>query len=633
MRTKNLIYGLFAALTVMGCSSEENITTDNGQNTGSEESHYLTVNILGGEGTTKSRADANYQYGTEAENKVNSVRFYFFKSNGDPALVKKSTSGGYVSYCDVKNPSTTAGTTENIEKVVNATVILNYKNDEEKPAKMVAVVNPIADTDASKNKLEKSLKLSELQAYVDDYSDAYTIDNTKYFLMTSSVYADNGSEIIAADLKDENLQQTTALAEANPVDIYVERVVAKVSFDLSNSSLSGKTTDSDGNIYVPALQKSSSTSGTSAIKTFGDEGKELYIKLVGWNVTATTDNSYLFKKIDPTWSTSVWGSSNSWTSPTYHRSYWAENPSSATIALPTIASKANTSSGGYTAFNTVTINKTANATSTSSIAGATAYGFNSTDVAYVQENAGTPSGTTALPHTKVIIAAQLCTKGNDNTYSPATIYEYTNNRYTAADSTACKQLMINAATPNVYVQDNTNGTVTVGDNKYKLVSPEDLWLVSAIKAGKVTVYDVVNDTQSYKSYLQLASGKTASSYYSISGSGSDKKATAYSSASDINNALLDNGVYANVYKDGYCYYYFDIQHLGYDVTNATFGKYGVVRNHLYACDLTAIYGIGTPVPDPEEIIVPEKPSEDVYVAAKINILSWRIVNNKITLEW
>lgn len=64
------------------------------------------------------------------------------------------------------------------------------------------------------------------------------------------------------------------------------------------------------------------------------------------------------------------------------------------------------------------------------------------------------------------------------------------------------------------------------------------------------------------------------------------------------------------------------------------GWFGVVRNHIYKVNLTGIFGLGTPVFDPDEIIIPEKPEEkDVYLAADIRILSWRIVDHGYELNW
>ena len=63
-------------------------------------------------------------------------------------------------------------------------------------------------------------------------------------------------------------------------------------------------------------------------------------------------------------------------------------------------------------------------------------------------------------------------------------------------------------------------------------------------------------------------------------------------------------------------------------------KYGIVRNHIYDIAINSVSGLGTPVLDPEEVIVPQKPTNDeTYLGARINILSWRVVKQNIDLEW
>ena len=96
----------------------------------------------------------------------------------------------------------------------------------------------------------------------------------------------------------------------------------------------------------------------------------------------------------------------------------------------------------------------------------------------------------------------------------------------------------------------------------------------------------------------------------------------------INGKLADKTVVdrALVWKNGMTYYYYVIKHLG--------NQEGVVRNHIYDTTVTKIAGLGTPVYDPEEVIYPEKPDEnDHYIAAQINILSWRLVKNNYELKW
>ena len=87
------------------------------------------------------------------------------------------------------------------------------------------------------------------------------------------------------------------------------------------------------------------------------------------------------------------------------------------------------------------------------------------------------------------------------------------------------------------------------------------------------------------------------------------------------DADLQNMPHAKIWKNGATYFYFDIEQFG--------NKAGVVRNHLYDTSLTKIAGLGTPVYNPDEDIIPEKPvDEDTYIAAKVKILSWRLITSK-----
>ena len=99
-------------------------------------------------------------------------------------------------------------------------------------------------------------------------------------------------------------------------------------------------------------------------------------------------------------------------------------------------------------------------------------------------------------------------------------------------------------------------------------------------------------------------------------------------ATEINGKLADKEVVdrALVWKDGMTYYFYEIRHLDTEK--------GVVRNHIYETNVTKIAGLGTPVYDPEKVIYPEIPDpNDHFIAAQINILSWRLVKNDYELKW
>ena len=127
-------------------------------------------------------------------------------------------------------------------------------------------------------------------------------------------------------------------------------------------------------------------------------------------------------------------------------------------------------------------------------------------------------------------------------------------------------------------------------------------------------------------------------YFAISDDSKSKKWFKYENGTykSIDVAVINEELAsvqpARVYKEGMTYYYTDIRHLANDTEKI--GAYGVVRNHVYRVNITDIQGFGTPVYDPEvDFITPEKPVDiDTFVAAQINILSWRVVDNTTTLQ-
>lgn len=126
------------------------------------------------------------------------------------------------------------------------------------------------------------------------------------------------------------------------------------------------------------------------------------------------------------------------------------------------------------------------------------------------------------------------------------------------------------------------------------------------------------DAESYEVRFQLAADAPTTGWYSFDG-------TQYTAVANVNGELAKIEP-AKVWKGGKTYYYADVKHLG--------DAYGIVRNHSYKINITGVKGWGTPVYDPNmEIETPVKPTDkETYIAAEINVLSWRVVSNDVTLE-
>lgn len=561
-----------AMLSLASCSSDEPVIAGNEELT---EAKYLSVNIasnmVGSRAAGDQVADGNsiYEAGQAAENEVSNIRFFFFDENGDALEVKAASNKNWV---DVV-PTTAEGgeNMPNIEKALDAMIILE-KGDKE-PTSIIAVLNHPFDYSST------MVSKSELTDMVGSYTTA------SGFPMSNSVYKTADGKMYAEVPVAGHMYSTPSAAKGNPITIYVERVHAKVRVNVA-SELTKGTKLADG-IYQPGV----SADGNGQFK-----GKDLCIKILGWNVTNTANKSYLVKHIDTAWPADMFGASEPWNYPAFFRSYWAVNPALTAIDDYTYGNFNNGATGAQ--------NKAMGA------------------YTYLQENAADldswNSRSTVRP-SQVIIAAQLGTYEN-GVFTEAEVAEWAFNRYSVDE---LKTAMLYVA-PNYYKKVTENG-----NEVFRQISADDITFKTAMA---VTPGLDWRGTGRYYVYAQLTDEAAAASWHRSNVAGNTDVIT----AANLNEALKGLG-HAKIWSQGYTYYYFDIRHLA-DALDAdgkdNGGFYGVVRNHLYDAAIKSLVGLGTPVYDPTEVIYPEKPTDDdTYIAADIKILSWRLVKQDVELEW
>ena len=95
---------------------------------------------------------------------------------------------------------------------------------------------------------------------------------------------------------------------------------------------------------------------------------------------------------------------------------------------------------------------------------------------------------------------------------------------------------------------------------------------------------------------------------------------------EINTALASIQP-ALLYAGGFTYYHTPIVHKFTDPVTK-----GVVRNHIYQINVNSIKGYGTPITYNNVVTPVTPPLSESYVAAEINILSWRTVTYDVDIK-
>lgn len=271
-----------AAFAFSACTSEDAV--ENNPNVEGVKS-YVAVNINNvGAGTRAT--DGGYADGVANENQINAVRFYFFTANGDAYKMKNGQS-----YVEKQNPTGEAKNDPNVEKITDAMLVIEGATATA-PHSMIAVVNPGT---LEAGVLKANMTKAEVEAAV---AGQNFVDNgavAKDFVMSNSVYAEDNQPVCVSDITG-HVATKQADAISNPVDIYVERVAAKLT-STANGAQEGK--------YLV---------GTTT------NGQDVFAVIKGWGIAKETTGANLIKKIDATWSVADLGFE--WNHPAYFRSYW-----------------------------------------------------------------------------------------------------------------------------------------------------------------------------------------------------------------------------------------------------------------------------------------------------------------------
>ncbi|WP_443704149.1 Mfa1 family fimbria major subunit [Prevotellamassilia timonensis] len=570
MKISKLFPFACVALMMSACASDKE-EIGNGTKPGSDP-QYLAVNIVN-VGATPTTRTTDYENGTAGESAIKKVRFYFFNGDGSPYLIKTGIDGGGDKNWLEASPADdtpTSGAPSQIEKITQTVLVINGVQAAA-PAAIVAVVNPetVEATTLQNEKGGDVMRLSELRYSAvgrNFYKKHATTGAVSEFVMSNSVYV-NAGEDVCASLVAGHVTTSAETAKAKPVDLYVERVVAKVTADVDNEAFEhGNGTNWEANKY-----------GTkNPVGKSGDY--DVYAVIEGWGLANENGKAEIEKQVNKTWADGTLGFTP-WTTSDYHRCFWEKS----------VGFDAGT--GG---------NQPVNPT------------FNQLkakmqDVLYTLPNTPESKVTNLKDNdlTKFAVAATLKYKDAAGNWHNAEICRYNG--------------------VSILGIDNLKRQVALTFSQY--YTSTDATNYTQLSKDDIDFKDPDGTMQQYRVTPTLANDPAGTKkYYTKTTTGTTPTFTEVPKAEVLAAIEADK---AEIRRDGRAYYYVPIKHLG---GPGELAEYGIVRNHFYKITLTGITGFGTPVYDPDKVVKPAVPTyQDTYLAARVQVLQWRVVNQNASL--
>lgn len=572
MNKIKLIPLALAAFMFSACSSED---TENGGGNNNVDVSYLSVNIQNvGEAMSRAEYDdqkgGTYEDGTQDESTISDVRFYFFNADGSPYLLKKKlatdpdhnwmTPSEDINGTDKDNDHT-------VEQISKTVLVINGEN-KVAPHSVVAVIN---SSSLTKNTLGENalgngaLSLSELR----EKQDTKFYNAGANFVMSNSIYMKDNNEEYAVPVSG-HVYTSDKEAEKDPIEIYVERVAAKVTTTLNTSHENWE----EGTASTWGEEKWAYKLSEKLNNKY-----DVYAVVDGWSVADANGRATVEKAaLSGTWTDELLGI-KPWTTGDYHRCFWE-------TSVPFM----NGNKVVNQSFKDITTNFGNSVYTLPNTPAAT------TDFADKMENS----------LTKVIVAAHLYYKDENGNYKPAEICKYKGIQYLGAKNVL--KVVANEI-KNTYCKKDADGS-------FVSITEDDLAFATSVPTGSTT------QLMDYEVIPQINSKKTIELF--------DNNHNPVT-IDVVNKALAAETNKAQVRTEGCVYYYTPIRHLASEETKL--GYYGVVRNHSYKVNIQEIKGFGTPVFDPKKEIDPTLPEEkDIFLAARINVLSWRVVNSNVNLD-
>ena len=580
---KIFLWGLMATLALGSCTEDSGVASGNGETDGTEGTAYLTVRITNAGAGTKAAGneDNPFENGSETEHTVSDARFFFYDTAGD-----------FVTEATVWNGGTAVEGDGNIEFDGNSVIVLRGLTSNNYPNYLVTALNvPAGFTPANTlTEMEKTLSGGEAGIYKSTSAKNFIMSTTSYARATGST-----TPYYVTELQPSNFSLEPVVANpANVVNIYVERLAAKVTLGISDALKANA--DINGRYKLSVTVAGGDNDAESGnTETPAVAAEDIYVELLGWALNATAKSSYLVKNIDQTWTDQ--GLGFAWNDATNYRSYWGKSCNYGIDSYPT--------EGGDVVTNQY-LNYISSGDITNTVGAASAYCAENTNNATIAAK--------AAARTSILLKAKICDANG-----------------TALDMVRYNGVLFENES---YIDYLLNATQ----------ADWDAWYCSAGTPGEAgatytrmdkTCVELV-DANNGKVNVQVKDGVTL---YKRSGTDPDYSYTAFVDADYTSlNSILAAFNKTNVaigYKGGLMYYNIPIEHLNPIEPNqgsVEEANYGVVRNHYYKVTVNTLENVGKGIYDPDEDIVPgDEDDERYYLGASIQILSWKIVEQGVDL--
>ena len=588
------------ALLAAACSSDE--PNDGPGKTDKDGQAFMKVRINYADGGRATAGD--FENGRDFEHEVSTARFFFYDDQQNYVTEASVWNGG--------NPN--PANPDNIEYFGNNVLVLSGLDNNNFPKYMLTVLNAPAGFTSEMTLQGTADRLLEQAATA---TDGGIYGASSNFIMSTSSYgradADEPAFVNVLTINNFKNSATDATANEAVVDVYVERLAAKVSVGVDNTA-AGLVYDAGKGMYKLRITVSGDPNDQDQV---GDNigAADVYIKFNGWALSNTRKSTHLCKDI----ASVTAGLTFNWDNAArgFYRSWWG-----ASVGYGSAVSTADLNQFSFNELNKKFYNEMG--------AGADNNTYK-TYVDYCAENTNT---------------AEHFNSGKKN----ADDYELVNPQVVTS-------VLLGATT---YMEVTESGAT--------VLKPVDLILYNGLyftdKAirdyamryvqglDELNYYTKVDGKEEYNQLSAdfakvLTTGENASDVKVVADETAFTGKTIYTkNASGVYAPVADNATVisalntslarvegATGYKGGQMYYNIPIEH-HYEASGKALeeGEYGVVRNHFYQLTVNSIKRLGHGVYDPDKDIIPDEEEDPkYYVGARINILSWKVVKQNVEL--